>query len=133
MATDTPQRRAPASNVPAWVSEHYRLVDAAALDQYIDDFADDVELRFANFPPVHGREAARGALGAGHAAHDMAHTIVAYFEDGPTSIIEFEVHYTYRDGRTLDVPSCAFIHRDDDGRFDRVRIYLDQHFPAGES
>ena len=131
MTPNTPQRREPATNVPAWVREHYRLVDAAALEQYIDDFAADVELRFANFPPVRGRDAAREALAAGHAHHDMEHTIVGYFEDDATSTIEFEVLYTYRDGSTSTVPSCAVIHRDGAGRFDSVRIYLDQHGASG--
>lgn len=127
MATEPTHERLPATNVPDWVVEHYRLVDGAALDRYIGDFHPDVEVRFANFPAARGREAARAALAAGHADHDMAHTIVGYFEDGATSVVEFRVHYTYRDGRESTVPSCAVIHRDADGLFDSVRIYLDQH------
>lgn len=131
MTSETEHRRPPATNVPEWVREHYRLVDAAELDRYIDDFAPDVELRFANTPRVRGREAAREALAIGHARHDMAHTIVGFFEDAGTAVVEFEVDYTYRDGSSARIPSCAVIHRDGDGRFDDVRIYLDPHPPAG--
>jgi ketosteroid isomerase-like protein len=122
---DSASSRAAATNVPDWVREHYALVDAAALDRYIEDFAPEVKLRFANNQVVVGREAAREALARGHAHHDMAHTIVGFFEDGPTVTLEFEVAYTFRDGREATVPSCAVIHRDADGRFDDVRIYLD--------
>jgi ketosteroid isomerase-like protein len=107
------------------VREHYALVDAADLAGYIEDFAPEVRLRFANNPVVVGREAAREALAGGHAHHDMAHTVVGFFEAGPTVTLEFEVDYTFRDGREETVPSCAVIHRDADGRFDDVRIYLD--------
>jgi hypothetical protein len=117
--------RPAATNVPDWVTEHYRLVDAAQLDTYLEDFHPQVEVRFANNPPAHGREAARAGLAAGHAHHDMRHKIVGYYEDGQTSVIEFLVHYTYRDGRQFTVPSCAVIHRDEAGLYDFVRIYLD--------
>jgi len=124
MAAD-PQDRPAAANVPDWVVNHYKLVDAAEIDRYIEDFHPDVEVRFANNPPAHGREAARAGLAAGHAHHDMRHKIVGYFEDGDTSVLEFLVDYTYRDGRELTVPSCAVIHRDADGLYDFIRIYLD--------
>jgi ketosteroid isomerase-like protein len=117
--------RPAATNVPAWVVEHYRLVDAAEVERYVEDFHPDVEVRFANNPPVQGRDAARAGLAAGHAHHDMEHKIVGYYEDGQTSLVEFLVHYTYRDGREFTLPSCAVIHRDDDGLYDFVRIYLD--------
>lgn len=130
MAEDTPNRRAAATNVPDWVRDHYRLVDAAELDSYINDFDPNVKLRFANTPPVTGREAAREGLAKGHAHHDMAHTIVGFFEDGDTAIVEFEVDYTYRDGNSARIPSLAVIHRSTEGLFDDVRIYLDPQPPS---
>jgi ketosteroid isomerase-like protein len=129
MTTEPPQPRPPATNVPDWVREHYALVDANAVDTYVERFAPDVELRFASHPPVHGREAARVALAAGHAAHDMQHTIVGVFEDGDTTVVEFDVVYTYRDGRVLHAPSLTAMHRGPDGLFDSIRVYVDQHFP----
>ena len=127
--TDSASGRPAATDVPGWVREHYRLVDAAEVDRYVEDFAPGVRLRFANNPVVVGREAARAALARGHAHHDMAHTIVGCFESGATVTLEFEVAYTFRDGSQATVPSCAVIHRDADGRFDDVRIYLEM--PAG--
>lgn len=112
--------------VPEWVREHYALVDAAALDRYIDDFAPDVELRFASNPSVRGRDAARAALAAGHAEHDMAHTVVGCWSVGDTTILEFDVVYTYRDGHSHTVPSVAIARRNADGLIDSLRVYVDK-------
>ena len=112
--------------VPEWVREHYALVDAAALDRYIDDFAPDVELRFASNPSVRGRDAARTALAAGHAEHDMAHTVVGCWSVGDTTILEFDVVYTYRDGHSHTVPSVAIARRNADGLIDSLRVYVDK-------
>jgi len=112
--------------VPEWVREHYALVDAAAVDRYIDDFASDVELRFASNPPVRGRDAARAALAAGHAEHDMAHTVVGCWAVGDTTILEFDVVYTYRDGHSHTVPSVAIARRTADGLIDSLHVYVDK-------
>ena len=76
--------------------------------------------------PVLGRDAVRDALGAGHAEHDMRHTIVGVWEGGDTTIVEFDVDYTYRDGRTLSVPSLTLLRRRA-GLIESMRIYVDQH------
>jgi ketosteroid isomerase-like protein len=120
----TPRPRA--AVVPDWVREHYALVDAAEVDRYIDDFAPDVELRFASHPPVRGRDAARDALAAGHAEHDMAHTVVGCWTAGDTTILEFDVVYTYRDGHSHAVPSVAIVRRSAGGLIDSLRVYVDK-------
>jgi ketosteroid isomerase-like protein len=112
--------------VPAWVREHYALVDAAEVDRYIEDFAPDVELRFGSHPPVRGRAAVREALAAGHARHAMAHTVVNCWEAGDTTILEFDVRYTYPDGRSQLLPSVALIRRDGAGLATSLRVYLDK-------
>jgi ketosteroid isomerase-like protein len=113
------------AEVPAWVREHYALVDAAALDRYVADFAPDVELRLASRPPVHGREAVRNALAAGHARHEMEHTVVNCWESGDTTILEFDVLYTYPDGHSHPAPSVALVRRNADGLIASLRIYLE--------
>jgi hypothetical protein len=112
--------------VPDWVREHYALVDAAEVDRYVQDFAPDVELRFASYPPVHGREAVREALAAGHAEHAMAHTVVNCWEVGDTTILEFDVRYTYPDGHSHVVPSVALVRRDSKGLMSSVRVYVEK-------
>jgi ketosteroid isomerase-like protein len=114
------------AGVPDWVRDHYALVDAAEVDRYVQDFAPDVELRFASYPPVHGREAVREALAAGHAEHAMAHTVVNCWEVGDTTILEFDVRYTYPDGHSHVVPSVALVRRDSEGLMSSVRIYVEK-------
>ncbi len=93
MTTDELSTPRPAvTNVPDWVVEHYRQVDAGDVDAYTQDFDPDVELRFASRPPIVGRAAVRDALAAGaRRARRMAHTFVGCFEAGDTTILEFDV------------------------------------------
>ena len=112
--------------VPDWVREHYALVDAGNLDRYIEDFALDAELRFASNPPVRGRDAVREALAGGHAEHDMAHAVVGCWTVGDTTILEFDVVYTYHDGHSHTVPSVAIARRNADGLIDSLRVYVDK-------
>jgi ketosteroid isomerase-like protein len=113
-------------DVPAWVREHYALVDAADVDRYVESFAPDVELRFGSHPPVRGRAAVRDALAAGHAEHAMAHTVIGCWESGADTILEFDVLYTYADGHSQLLPSVALIRRDSGGLTTSLRIYVEK-------
>ena len=114
------------ADVPAWVRAHYALVDAAEVDRYIEYFAPDAELRFGSHPPVRGRAAIRDALAAGHREHAMAHTVIGCWESGEDTILEFDVVYTYPDGRSQLVPSVALIRRNADGLTTSLRVYIDK-------
>ena len=114
------------AEVPAWVREHYALVDAAQVDRYVESFAPDVELRFGSRPPVRGRTAVRDALAAGHAEHAMAHTVINCWEAGDTTILEFDVRYTYPDGHSHLLPSVALIRREGDGLITSLRVYVEK-------
>ena len=91
--------------VPEWLRTHYELVDAGALDEYMEDFADDAELRFGADPVVKGKEAIRARLAAGHAARRAQHDYHNVWEADGTTIVEFDARYTFPDGstRTVDV------------------------------
>jgi ketosteroid isomerase-like protein len=114
---------------PDWLRDLYRLVDAGELDRYLDEhYADDAELRFASGPPVRGRAAIREALGHGHAAHDMRHHFRNVWQVGDTTLVEFDVRYTFRDGSVLDTQSLAILERSG-GLVRSLRVYLD-HGPV---
>ena len=55
----------------------------------------------------------------------MAHTVVNCWEVGDTTILEFDVLYTYPDGHSHAVPSVALVRRDGDGLIASLRVYLD--------
>jgi len=127
MTTDELSTPRPAvTNVPDWVVEHYRQVDAGDVDAYTQDFDPDVELRFASRPPIVGRQAVRDALAKGHAEHGMDHTFVGCFESGDTTVLEFDVRYTYPDGHSHLVPSVAILHRGASGLLDSLRVYVER-------
>jgi len=118
--------RPPVAGVPAWVIEHYRLVDAGDVDAYTQDFDPEIELRFASSPPIRGRQAVRDALAKGHAEHEMAHTFVGFWQSGDTMILEFDVTYTYPDGHGRFAPSVAILHRGRSGLLDSLRVYVER-------
>jgi ketosteroid isomerase-like protein len=126
MSDQHPSPRPALADVPTWVREHYALVDAADVDRYVESFAPDVELRFGWHPPVHGRATVRDALAAGHAEHAMAHTVINCWEVGDTTILEFDVLYSYPDGQSDLVPSVALIRRDGEGLTTSLRVYVDK-------
>jgi ketosteroid isomerase-like protein len=116
-------------DVPDWVADLYALVDAGEVDRYLERYyADDAELRFASGPTLRGKPAIREALGRGHDAHDMRHTFRNVWQAGDTTIIEFDVSYTFRDGNVLNTHSLAILERDGD-RVRALRVYLD-HGPV---
>ena len=96
------------------------------MDAYTQDFDPDVELRFASRPPVRGRQAVHDALAKGHADHAVAHTVVGCWEEGETTILEFDVVYTYPDGHSHLVPSAAILHRGPGGLLDSLRVYVER-------
>jgi len=124
VATSELTPRPALADVPAWVRELYALVDAADVDRYVEAFSEDVELRFGSHPPVRGRAAVRDALAAGHTEHEMAHTVIGCWEAGDTTILEFDVIYTYPDGYAQLAPSVALIRRDGDGLTASLRVYV---------
>ena len=117
------------TDVPHWLRDLYRLVDAGELDRYLDEhYAEEAELRFASGPLVRGRAAIRAALAHGHAAHAMRHEFRNVWQSGATTIVEFDVRYTFADGSVLDTQSLAILERAD-GRVRSLRVYLD-HGPV---
>src|SRR4051812_13883037 len=120
-----------APEVPDWVKDLYDLVDAGELDTYLDrHYADDAEITFASAPPARGRTAIREALVHGHEAHDMDHTIRNLWQEGDTTIVEFDVTYTFRDGTSLATRSLTILEREGD-RVRNMRVYID-HAPVRE-
>lgn len=109
--------------VPEWLRRHYELVDAADLDAYIQDFTDDIELRFGAGPLVRGREAVRERLAAGH-ERGMRHTFERVWVADPEVIVEFATTYTLAGGREVTVPVVAIIRRRGE-LIDRLQVFID--------
>ena len=117
MATQT-------TTVPAWLQELYEQVDANQLDEYIDLYAEDATLRFGSSAVARGKQAVKEAFAIGHAAHDMRHRFVNVWEDGDTTIIEFDADWIHPDGRVQNFPAITIYERKD-GLITSARIFLD--------
>jgi hypothetical protein len=114
--------------VPEWVRNMYREVDAKRVDAYIHLFAPDASLRFGAGPVVRGVEAIRATLERADAGHTMRHTFVGCWEQGETTIVEFEVDYGYDDGRAVTFPALTVLERVA-GAITSMRVY--PAIPAG--
>jgi len=119
-------------DVPTWLRTHYELVDAGLLEEYLDDFAENVELRFGALPPVRGKDAVRAALARGHDAHAMSHEFVNVWEAGTTTIVEFAVTYTYPGGASRTTPVVTIL-AGPPGAIGSMRIFLDRTVHEGEA
>jgi ketosteroid isomerase-like protein len=118
-------RAASKVEVPEWLRRHYELVDGARLDEYMEDFADDAELRFGADPVVSGKEAIRARLAAGHAARRSHHDYRNVWEAGDTTIVEFDALYTFPDGDTVSTSALVIIERAGE-LIEELRVYMDQ-------
>jgi len=118
----TTDRIAGALAVPEWVREMYREVDAKRVDAYIHLFAPDASLRFGAGPVVEGVDAIRATLERADAGHSMRHTFMGRWEQGETTIVEFEVDYRYDDGRAVTFPALTVLERAA-GAITSMRVY----------
>jgi ketosteroid isomerase-like protein len=96
--------------------------DVATLATFITD---DVQLRLGNALLIRGKG---GFVDAVNAFHDSVagvhHEILNVYSDGDIAIVEFDVHYTRRDGKTVVLPCCN-VFRITDGLISEYLSYVD--------
>jgi ketosteroid isomerase-like protein len=96
--------------------------DVAALATFVTD---DVRLRLGNSPESRGRSAFIEAVNAFHrSVAGVHHEILSVYSDGNVAIVEFDVHYTRHDGRSVTLPCCN-VFRIRDGLIAEYRSYMD--------
>jgi ketosteroid isomerase-like protein len=111
------------------VSDQLRRVFATFDAQDVPTLAgfmtDDVKLRLGNAATIIGRAAFVDAVNAflGSIA-GVRHEILTVYSDGDAAIVEFDVHYTRRDGNVVTVPCCN-VFRLRDGLIAEYRSYID--------
>jgi ketosteroid isomerase-like protein len=96
--------------------------DVSTLTTFITD---DVQLRLGNGPLIRGKS---GFVDAVTAFHDSVagvhHELLQVYTDGDIAIVEFDVHYTRRDGKTVVLPCCN-VFRITNGLIAEYRSYVD--------
>ena len=109
-----------------WVAAFFRDVDTFRIDALAAWLADDVEVRFGNAPPIHGRDAAVEAFtGFFSSIAGIAHRRETVVADGPLATQQSVVTYTRLDGGTVAMPVASHLRRVGGTSIDRLWIYID--------
>jgi ketosteroid isomerase-like protein len=100
----------------------FDVQDVATLAEFMTD---DVQLRLGNADTIQGKTAFVDAVNAFLASiAGVRHEILTVYSDGDAAIIEFDVHYTRRDGNVVTIPCCN-VFRLRDGLIAEYRSYID--------
>jgi ketosteroid isomerase-like protein len=100
-------------------------IDAFNPDAFVIHLTPDVVFRFGNADPVSGRQAVREAVAGFFSTIDgLTHHIRNVWEFGDTIIVQADVEYLRKDGKTVTVPNADILVYD--GELVRDwRIYID--------
>ena len=111
--------------VASELAEVFQSFDAQDVGKLAEFMTEDVQLRLGNAPLISGRtafvEAVRGFLDSVAGVH---HEILHVYADGDVAVVEFDVHYTRSDGRSVVLPCCN-VFRLRDGLISEYRSYMD--------
>ena len=118
--------------VLAWAKGIYdNSVDKKDAAGFAAAFTADGWCRFANNPPIVGRDNIRAAIAQFFTAmKSLKHSPKGAFMDGDTLFLEAEVTYTRHDDAQVTVPAMTVFHiasEEEGGRFlaDQCRIFVD--------
>ena len=100
-------------------------IDAFDPDKFVAHLTPDARFRFANADPVTGREAIREAVAGFFSTIDgLTHHIKNVWEFGDTVIVQIDVEYLRKDGKTVVTPNADILIYDGDLVRD-WQIYID--------
>jgi ketosteroid isomerase-like protein len=82
-------------------------IDSFDPDRFVAHLTEDVVFRFGNAEPAVGRAAVREAVAGFFAGIDgLAHHIHHVWDVGDTTIVQIDVDYRRKDGKTVTVPNA---------------------------
>jgi ketosteroid isomerase-like protein len=101
-------------NQDSYIKDMYAIVDAKDGAALAAMMTDDGIFRFANIPPVTGREAIAGFLdNFFQSIRDIKHTDLEDWQAGDNRFATGNVHYTRHDGSVLSVPFSVILKMQD--------------------
>lgn len=107
------------------VAQVFTDIDALDADKFVAHLTPDVAFRFGNADPVIGRAAVKEAVVGFWATIDgLTHHMRNVWELGDTAIVQADVEYRRKDGKTVTVPNADILTYDGDLVRD-WRIYID--------
>ena len=109
-----------------WLTDFFRDADKLDLPVLMRWFGDDIDLRIANMPPAIGRAAVEQTFADFWSnLSGMSHRPEEWIVDGNNAAQMSIVTYTRKDGKVASMPVASHLRRQDDGRLDRLWIYID--------
>ena len=100
-------------------------IDGMNADKFISHLTPDVRFRFANMDPAIGHAAVKeGVEGFWTTIDGLTHHILKVHEVGDTVIVQIDVEYRRKDGKSVTVPNCDVLVFDGDLVRD-WQIYID--------
>jgi ketosteroid isomerase-like protein len=110
-----------------WIYEYFEAADSLDLERLLGQHTDDVQLTFANYPTVAGKEKFREAIGGlWSRIKGMSHRMTGAWSlpDEPVGIAESVVTYTRKDDSLFVIKACTVLRRRD-GKVADIRIHAD--------
>lgn len=109
-----------------WVSAFFQTADQCNADLTAEWFAERIDMRFANHPPVSSKAEAREGLRQFMSQiTGMVHERESRVMDGDAAVQMAIVRYTLPDGREVPLPVASHLRRNGDKLLDRLWIYID--------
>ena len=100
-------------------------IDGMDAGKFISHLTPDVRFRFANMDPAIGHAAVKeGVEGFWTTIDGLTHHILKVHEVGDTVIVQIDVEYRRKDGKSVTVPNCDVLVFDGDLVRD-WQIYID--------
>jgi ketosteroid isomerase-like protein len=89
------------------VTSTFADIDAFDPDKFVRHLTPDVSFRFGNVDPVTGQGEVREAVAGFFSTIDgLTHHILRVWEVGDTVIVQADVEYRRKDGKTVTVPNA---------------------------
>jgi Domain of unknown function (DUF1857)/SnoaL-like domain len=109
-----------------WTSAFFRDADTLVVETLIAWFAETVEVRFGNAPPIHGKTAAEQAFRQFYGSlSGMRHRREALVSSGDLAAQMAVVTYTRGDGTEVSMPVASHLRRVGAHKIDRLWIFID--------
>jgi ketosteroid isomerase-like protein len=93
-------------NAPAIFAD----IDSLDPDRFIAHLTEDVVFRFGNAEPIVGRAAVREAVAGFFSTIDgLTHHILNVWDVADTTLVQIDVEYRRKDGKTVTVPNADIL------------------------
>jgi ketosteroid isomerase-like protein len=107
------------------VASIFADIDAFDPDKFVAHLTPDARFRFGNADPVTGRAAVREAVAGFFSTIDgLTHHILNSWDSGDTTIVQIDVEYQRKDGKTVTTPNADILVFDG-GLVRDWQIYID--------